>query len=102
MDINEINANSLKELLNLFYPCERIEKNTQYKCESCKKDVIGVMKKMSFEEAPFTLCIYLKRFVQQKPKLQNDIEMPEFIDLSQYSTMTEPLQYRLSSLMIHQ
>lgn len=99
MDIKS--ANTLENSLNLYFDKEVL--NMGYKCISCNKN-ISATKQFCLEQAPTSLCIQMKRYSADGKKLHKRVKIPQYLDLSTYSSRMStatPLIYRLTSLITH-
>jgi ubiquitin carboxyl-terminal hydrolase 10 len=74
-----------------------------YVCEKCKQRTNAV-KISSIDHAPETLAVHLKRFRfngSSSSKVKQGVSYPLILDLSQYTTKSEPVLYQLISVIVH-
>ncbi|CCH44735.1 Ubiquitin carboxyl-terminal hydrolase [Wickerhamomyces ciferrii] len=75
-----------------------------YVCEKCKKRT-NAIKISTIDRAPETLAVHLKRFRfngSSSSKVKQGVSYPLILDLSQYTTNSEPVLYQLISVVVHE
>jgi len=75
-----------------------------YVCEKCDKRT-NAMKISTINRAPETLAVHLKRFRfngNSSSKVKQGVSYPLILDLSQYTTNSEPVIYQLISVVVHE
>ncbi|KAI6182008.1 Ubiquitin carboxyl-terminal hydrolase 42, protein [Aphelenchoides fujianensis] len=89
---------ALTDMLKHFFASERM---TGYKCENCHQ--VGTTRRWFILQAPNVLIIQLKRFRPNSSKLQNEVQVPLYLDLGEFASnkAQQPASYRLYGFISH-
>ncbi|XP_040211979.1 ubiquitin carboxyl-terminal hydrolase 42-like [Rana temporaria] len=99
LDINS--SNTVPEALKDLVKGETLEGDNAYRCGQCNQLVTAKMRSM-IHEAPIILPLCLKRFdVFTGAKLTKKISYPEILNVSQYTTRKEDINYNLYAVLVH-
>ena len=94
---------SLLKCFEYFMRWEKLE-NYSYKCEICKTDK-NAYKKIQIYKCPYYLIIHLKRFIDEKTKINTEVKFPiRGLDLNNYVKNNEDTIekiYDLRCIMYH-
>jgi ubiquitin carboxyl-terminal hydrolase 2/21 len=77
-----------------------VNDNAEWKCDNCKESVKS-LKTMKFWRLPKILIVCLKRFTHDLRKKEQDISIPQELDLTQYAIGTSQCSYSLKSIACH-
>ena len=97
---------SLTKCFDYFMKWEKLE-NYSYKCETCKIDKTdrAPLKKIQIYKCPYYLIIHLKRFIDEKDKINTEVIFPiRGLDLNDYVlNKDDPIEkiYDLRCIMYH-
>ena len=95
---------SLTKCFEYFTKWEKLE-NYSYKCEVCKEDKAPPLKKIQIYKCPYYLIIHLKRFIDEKNKINTEVIFPlRGFDLNNYViNPDDPIEkiYDIRCIMYH-
>ncbi|XP_040197505.1 ubiquitin carboxyl-terminal hydrolase 17-like protein C [Rana temporaria] len=94
-------SNTVPEALKDLVKGETLEGDNAYRCGQCNQLVTAKMRSM-IHEAPIILPLCLKRFdAFTGAKLTKKISYPEILNVSQYTTRKEDINYNLYGVLVH-